>query len=63
VPENVSDFVRQVTYGSAQGTAHYYSLHVGGTENTDATWYDPESNSAAEDIRARIAIWKVVIVG
>lgn len=46
-----------------KGTAHYYSLRVGDTENTDAAWYYPEPKAAAEEIRGRIAFWKGVRVG
>lgn len=46
-----------------KGTAHYYSLHVAGAENTDAAWYYPEPKAAAEEIRCRIAFWKGVTVG
>lgn len=45
-----------------KGTAHYYSLHVSGAENSDAAWYYPEPKAAAEEIRGRIAFWKGVIV-
>lgn len=46
-----------------KGTAHYYSLHVGGAENPNAAWYYPDPKAAAEEIRGRIAFWKGVVVG
>jgi uncharacterized protein (DUF427 family) len=46
-----------------KGTAHYYTLHVAGTENADAAWYYPDPTPRAETIRGRIAFWKGVTVG
>lgn len=46
-----------------KGTAHYYSLAVGGAENADAAWYYPDPKPAAAQIRDRIAFWKGVEVG
>lgn len=46
-----------------KGTAHYYNLHVGSAENSDAAWYYPEPKAAAKEIRGRIAFWNGVIVG
>lgn len=46
-----------------KGEASYYSLLVGGKENSDAAWYYPETTPAAEEIRGRIAFWKGVEVG
>ncbi|KUR77231.1 DUF427 domain-containing protein [Novosphingobium sp. FSW06-99] len=46
-----------------KGTAHYYSLHAGGADNTDAAWYYPDPKEKAEAIRGRIAFWKGVKVG
>ena len=46
-----------------KGTAHYYSLHVNGTDNRDAAWYYPDPKPKAENIRDRIAFWKCVEVG
>jgi uncharacterized protein (DUF427 family) len=45
-----------------KGTAHYYSLAVDGAENRDAAWFYPETKSAADNIRGRIAFWKGVEV-
>ena len=45
-----------------KGTAHYYSLVVDGAENRDAAWFYPETKSAADIIRGRIAFWKGVEV-
>jgi uncharacterized protein (DUF427 family) len=46
-----------------KGTAHYYSLVVDGKENRDAAWYYPQTKSAADHVRGRIAFWKGVEVG
>ena len=46
-----------------KGTAHCYSLHAGGADNTDAAWYYPDPKEKAEAIRGRIAFWKGVKVG
>lgn len=46
-----------------KGVAHYYDLHVDGTENPDAAWYYPDPMEKAENIRGRIAFWKGVQVG
>lgn len=47
-----------------KGTASYYSIRVGGTENPDAAWYYPETKEAADEIRGRVAFWKgVQVVG
>lgn len=45
-----------------KGTAHYYSLHVEGTDNVDAAWYYPNPKPEAEAIRNRVAFWKGVTV-
>lgn len=45
-----------------KGTAHYYSLEVGGKTNPDAVWYYPEPKEAAAQIRDRVAFWKGVEV-
>lgn len=45
-----------------KGTAHYYSLVVGGQTNGDAAWYYPEPKSAAANIRGRVAFWRGVHV-
>lgn len=45
-----------------KGTAHYYSLDVGGRSNPDAVWYYPEPKEAAAQIRGRVAFWKGVRV-
>lgn len=46
-----------------KGTAHYFTLVVGGAENRDAAWYYPDPKPAAAEIRDRIAFWKGVEVG
>ena len=45
-----------------KGTAHYYSLDVGGAVNQNAVWYYPEPKQAAAEIRDRVAFWKGVRV-
>lgn len=45
-----------------KGTAHYYTLVVGGTENKDAVWYYPDPEPAARHVGGRVAFWKGVIV-
>ena len=45
-----------------KGTAHYYSLDVGGAVNDDAVWYYPEPKDAAKEIKGRVAFWKGVKV-
>jgi uncharacterized protein (DUF427 family) len=45
-----------------KGTAHYYTLAVGGKENPDAAWYYPEPKSAAKQIKGRVAFWRGVEV-
>jgi len=45
-----------------KGTAHYYSLEVGGKLNENAVWYYPEPKAAAAEIAGRVAFWKGVQV-
>ena len=45
-----------------KGTAHYYSVVVGGEENRDAAWYYPDPKEAAAKIKDRIAFWHGVDV-
>lgn len=45
-----------------KGTASYYSLQVEGALNQDAAWYYSNPNSAAEEIKERVAFWKGVEV-
>ncbi len=45
-----------------KGTAHYYSLAVGGKSNPNAVWYYPEPKAAAAEIKGRVAFWKGVTV-
>jgi len=45
-----------------KGTASYYSLNVGGTENPDAAWYYADPKPKAEEIKGRVAFWKGVEV-
>ncbi len=43
---------------SWKGTAHYYSVVVGGEENLDAAWYYPDPKEAAAEIKDHIAFWR-----
>ena len=43
-----------------KGEAHYYTLRVDGTLNTDAAWYYPQPKEAAAKIKDRVAFWKGV---
>ncbi len=45
-----------------KGTAHYYSVVVGGEENRDAAWYYPDPKEAAAEIKDHIAFWRGVDV-
>ncbi len=45
-----------------KGTAHYYTLDVGGKENANAAWHYPEPKDAAKEIKGRVAFWKGVQV-
>ena len=45
-----------------KGTAHYFSLDVGGQHNNDAAWFYPEPKTAAAAIKDRVAFWKGVTV-
>lgn len=45
-----------------KGQAHYYSLVVGGKENTDAAWFYPEVSELAKGIKGRVAFWKGVTI-
>lgn len=47
---------------SWKGEASYYSLRVGGTENSDAAWYYPSPMKGAEAVSGRVAFWKGVQV-
>jgi uncharacterized protein (DUF427 family) len=45
-----------------KGLASYYDVVVGGEVNSDAAWYYPEPEQAAEEIRGRVAFWRGVRV-
>ena len=45
-----------------KGTAHYYSIEVGGERNADAAWYYPDPKPAASNIRDHVAFWRGVTV-
>ena len=45
-----------------KGTAHYYSIEVGGERNADAAWYYPDPKPAASNIRDHVAFWGGVTV-
>ncbi|GAC1344766.1 MAG: DUF427 domain-containing protein [Acetobacteraceae bacterium] len=58
--------VRESTHTSVcpwKGTAHYYSVDVGGAVNENAVWYYAEPKPAAAEIKGRVAFWKGVTVG
>jgi uncharacterized protein (DUF427 family) len=59
------DFLRPSASTSTcpwKGTAHYFTLAVGGKENPDAAWYYPEPKAAAKQIKGRVAFWRGVAV-
>lgn len=43
-----------------KGIAHYYTISVDGSLNTDACWYYPEPKEEASHIKDRLAFWKGV---
>ncbi len=45
-----------------KGTAHYYTLAVGSSENRDAAWYYPDPKPAAGQIKDHVAFWRGVTV-
>lgn len=45
-----------------KGTAEYYSVQVGESENRDAAWYYADPKPAAAEIAGRVAFWKGVEV-
>lgn len=45
-----------------KGLASYYTISVGGKENTDAAWYYPEPKEAAAGIKDYVAFWHGVNV-
>jgi len=45
-----------------KGEASYYDVVVEGEVNRDAAWYYPETKSAADEIRGRVAFWHGVEV-
>ncbi len=45
-----------------KGTAHYYSVVVGGKENRDAAWFYPSPKEAADEIKDHVAFWRGVNV-
>lgn len=45
-----------------KGTANYYTLTAGGTDNPDAAWYYANPKKAAAEITGRVAFWKGVDV-
>lgn len=63
----VSDFLRKsptTSFCPWKGTAEYYTLAVGGEENTDAAWYYADPKEAAKEIKGRVAFWRgVEVVG
>jgi uncharacterized protein (DUF427 family) len=60
-----SEFLKPSAHTSEcpwKGTAHYYSVEVGGMRNDNAAWYYPQPKAAAAEIKDRIAFWKGVRV-
>lgn len=45
-----------------KGEASYYNIVVDGKTNSDAAWYSPNPNPAAENIKNFVAFWKGVEV-
>ena len=45
-----------------KGEASYYTVNVGGHENSDAAWYYPDPKPAAAEIADRVAFWRAVAV-
>jgi len=45
-----------------KGVASYYDVVVGDAVNRDAAWYYPETKTAADSIRGRVAFWRGVKV-
>lgn len=45
-----------------KGTANYFTIAAGGSENRDAAWYYAEPKAAAAEIKGRVAFWKGVKV-
>jgi len=45
-----------------KGTAHYYTLAIGGERNVDAAWTYPDPKDAAKNIAGHVAFWKGVRV-
>lgn len=47
---------------SWKGTAHYYTIEIGGSSNKDAAWFYPAPKEAAGQIRDHVAFWRGVTV-
>jgi uncharacterized protein (DUF427 family) len=45
-----------------KGEAHYYSLSVNDSVNTDAAWYYPVTKEKAKSIEGMVAFWRGVEV-
>jgi uncharacterized protein (DUF427 family) len=45
-----------------KGIASYYTLEVDGQQNQNAAWYYPETKTAADEIKGRVAFWNGVQV-
>jgi len=58
-------FVDSATHTACpwKGTAHYFTVAVGGESNPDAAWFYPEPKPEAEKIRDYVAFWHGVEVG
>ncbi len=45
-----------------KGTASYYTIKVGESENPDAAWYYPAASPMAKSFENYVAFWKDVLV-
>ncbi len=43
-----------------KGTASYYGISAGGSDNSDAAWFYPEPKEAASQIKDYVAFWRGV---
>ena len=65
-PDSVKhEYLRESDYQTTcpwKGRASYYTVVVGGKENTDAAWYYATPSAAAAKIENHVAFWKGVRV-
>lgn len=50
------------SYCPWKGTAQYFTLSAGGTENPNAAWCYPETLPKADPFRGYVAFWKGVTI-